>query len=297
MDGGGSMFQIVQVPSGAADLPEQMGTKAKFWFDDSRRLFKEGRPGTGENWAEVIAAELAALLGLPHATYSLAEYEGRRGVVTESFVPSGARLILGNELIGFAARETVSRHTRGQAHTIGRLSSLLNRPQVALPSGWVSPTSFFNAADVMSGYLLLDALIANQDRHEENWGLINSHGAIYLAPTFDHASSLGRNETDQRRIQKLDANHPDHGVLGYARRAKVPIYDGMGPLQSGEAFFAFARSCPDKGAYWLNRLHELDPSSFLALLNRIPVGWITDPARRFAAELLKVNRDRLLDEK
>ncbi|MFA0923909.1 hypothetical protein [Xanthomonas fragariae] len=290
------MFQIVRVPSGAADLPEQMGTKAKFWFDENRRLFKEGRPGTGENWAEVIAAELAALLGLPHAKYSLAEYEERRGVVSESFVPAGARLILGNELIGFAAREIPSRRIRREAHTIGRLGRLLNRPSVALPSGWVSPKPTFNAADVMSGYLLLDALIANQDRHEENWGFINSRGAIYLAPTFDHASSLGRNETDQRRMQKLTANHPDHGVYGYARRAKVPIYYGSGQLHSSEAFFALSRVCPDKGRHWLNRLREIDPNSFAALLGRIPVGWITDPARRFADELLRVNRNRLLDQ-
>lgn len=290
------MFQIVRVPSGAADLPEQMGTKAKFWFDRNRRLFKEGRPGTGENWAEVVAAELADLLGLPHARYSLAEYEERRGVVTESFVPPGARLILGNELIGFAARETINRHTRREAHTIRRLGSLLNLPSIALPAGWDSPRPTFNAADVMSGYLLLDALIANQDRHEENWGFINSRGAIYLAPTFDHASSLGRNETDQRRMQKLAANRPDHGMLGYARRARVPIYDSSGQLESCAAFSALARASPDRGQYWRAQLEQIDSGVFTEVLNRVPAGWITEPARSFAAELLKVNRDRILEK-
>ncbi len=290
------MLEVVRIPSGAADLPEQMGTKAKFWFDDSRRLFKEGRPGTGENWAEVVAAELAGLLGLPHAQYSLAEYEDRRGVVTESFVPLGARLVLGNELIGFAARETAGWHSRREAHTIRRLGFLLNLPRIALPIGWIAPVPSFNAADVMSGYLLLDALIGNQDRHEENWGFINSRGAIYLAPTFDHASSLGRNETDDRRRQKLEANHPDHGIYGYARRAKAPIYDGTDALRPSEAFFALARLCPNLGVHWLAKLRDIDPNSFAILLDRVPAGWITEPARRFAVQLLKVNRDRLLDE-
>ncbi|WP_228135977.1 hypothetical protein [Xanthomonas sp. NCPPB 1128] len=289
-------MEILRIPSGAADLPEQMGTKAKFWFDDSRRLFKEGRPGTGENWAEVVAAEIAALLGLPHARYSLAEYEDRRGVVTDSFVPLGARLVLGNELIMFAGGETVDRHIRRQAHTIRRLGALLNSPMIALPLDWPAPIPSFNAADVMSGYLLLDALIGNQDRHEENWGFINSRGAIYLAPTFDHASSLGRNETDDRREQKLKANNPDHGVYGYARRARAPIYDGTDPLRPSEAFVALARICPNSGSHWLERLSEIDPNRFNALLDSVPSGWITEPARRFAVELLKVNRNRLLEE-
>lgn len=40
-------------------LPEQLGTKEKFWLlrNDQRYLFKIGRPGTGENWAEKIAAD------------------------------------------------------------------------------------------------------------------------------------------------------------------------------------------------------------------------------------------------
>jgi hypothetical protein len=54
---------------------------------------------------------------------------------------------------------------------------------------------------------MLDALIGNTDRHHENWGLVlqgtSDHQDLRLAPTFDHASSLGRNETDERREARL----------------------------------------------------------------------------------------------
>ena len=45
------MYPIVTVPNDASELPEQLGTKFKFWFRDQNRrmLFKQGRPGTGEN--------------------------------------------------------------------------------------------------------------------------------------------------------------------------------------------------------------------------------------------------------
>jgi hypothetical protein len=84
------MYQTVQVPHDAFELPEQVGTKFKFWFRDEHqrlKLYKEGRAGTGENWAEKVCAEICNLLGLPHAQYELAEWRGRRGVVTPSFVP------------------------------------------------------------------------------------------------------------------------------------------------------------------------------------------------------------------
>ena len=58
---------------------EPLGSKAKFWFrvegtPTRLGLFKYARTGTGEPWAELIAAELAWLLGLPHANYDLATY-------------------------------------------------------------------------------------------------------------------------------------------------------------------------------------------------------------------------------
>ncbi len=297
------MFEVVNIPTGAADLPEQIGTKAKFWFDENRRLFKEGRPGTGENWAEVVSAQLAHDLGLPHANYSLALYEDRQGVVTESFAPAGTRLVLGNELIGFSAREIGGgqprreAHTiRRESHTIGRIGALLNRKSVGLPSSWDQPTRELNAADVMCGYLLLDALIGNQDRHEENWGFVVSQEGARLAPTFDHASSLGRNEQDATRLQKLAQKNDTHGVLGYVKRAKTPLYEGLNALRPLEAFWALSRISPDRGQYWIAQLSKIDPASFDDLLSRVPEGWISEPARYFAVEIIKVNRERILRE-
>ena len=55
------MFKIITVPEDAADLPEQLGTKPKFWFQNVQGvdcLFKESRQGTGEDWSEKVAGEL-----------------------------------------------------------------------------------------------------------------------------------------------------------------------------------------------------------------------------------------------
>lgn len=49
---------------------EALGSKYKFWFQHEklgRCLYKQTRANSGEDWAEKIASELCAMLGLPHA--------------------------------------------------------------------------------------------------------------------------------------------------------------------------------------------------------------------------------------
>jgi hypothetical protein len=61
------MFPVFEIPPEAYEFTEQMGTKFKFWYEDplfARTLFKEGRPNTGENWAEKLACEFALMLGM-----------------------------------------------------------------------------------------------------------------------------------------------------------------------------------------------------------------------------------------
>lgn len=64
----------------------------------------------------------------------------------------------------------------------------------------MSPLTAFEA---FTGYLVLDALVANQDRHEENWAVLRplpGGGEVTLAGSYDHGSSLAFNLTDARRI-------------------------------------------------------------------------------------------------
>jgi hypothetical protein len=69
------MFPVIQVDRRQFDAVEQLGTKTKFWYRDAQgvlTLFKAEERGTGEDWAEKIACELAELLGIPHVHYELA---------------------------------------------------------------------------------------------------------------------------------------------------------------------------------------------------------------------------------
>lgn len=271
------MYPIIHVPEGAPEQTEQLGTKQKFWFwgDDQRRwLFKEGRPNTGENWAEKVCCELCAILGIPHSHYELAEWKGRHGVMTPTFVPEGDRLILGNELLAkFVADYAGERRVRANKHTLTRVMAVIHSPTrigvkvplpgsvrtiirptpIEMPLGYVPPAELVTASDVFVSYLMLDALVGNQDRHDENWGLIlTADGRLTLAPTFDHASSLGRNEQDSERIDRLTTRDHGRSIERYVERAKSALYKTMEekPLTTLAAFQDAAKLVPKASSFW-----------------------------------------------
>jgi hypothetical protein len=300
------MYQVVELPDDASDLPEQIGTKRKFWFRDPEGrwwLFKEGRPNTGENWAEKICSELCRLIGIPHAKYEFGVWRGRKGVITPRFVAEDARLVLGNELLAKLVEDYP--HTeryKARQHTLTLVLSIMRRPEIGLPLDCQLPELFTQAAQVFIGYLMLDALVANQDRHHENWGLILSPPSrpglrVTLAPTFDHASSLGRNETDHVRLRRLATSDRGDSVEKFCDRAASAFYPSMKankPLSTLAAFTEAAKSDPAAAAYWLDRLRQTTIADYEGLFQKIPPDLITVPASQFALRMLEINRERLL---
>lgn len=294
-------FPVIRVPDEAGETMEWLGTKPKFWFDANRRLYKEGRPGTGENWAEKVACEICQLLGLPHARYDLALWHQRPGVVTDSFVPPRCRFVAGNELLSklHPGYEAQTRYQRRQ-HTVLAFIALGTGSPIEPPDGYDPPAFFTAAADVMVGYLMLDCLIGNQDRHDENWGLIVCPGTparLFLAPTFDHASSLGRNERDESRRFRLETKDSGASVERYSAKARSAFYghpEATKTMTTLEAFAVGARQRREAARYWLDRLSAIGSGDFEAIFREIPGDWISELAILFALRMLEANKARLL---
>ena len=297
------MFPVISIPDDARESLEQLGTKEKFWLriGDQRHLFKMGRMGTGENWAEKIAAELADLLGLPHASYDLAVWREKMGVLSPRFVPDDGRLILGNELLaaihtGYPQREI--RQVRD--HTLGRIHALLTKLVIGHPPGWASPDRrIVSAYDLFLGYLLLDAWIANQDRHHENWGLISHQQNIYLAPSYDHAASMGQNETDQKRRARLTTLDRGHHISRYVTKARSAIYDSKSskkPLLTLDLFRKATEKSPGAAGIWLDKLRKIRQDAVENCFDQLSEKEITPIGRQFALTMLKLNQRQLLED-
>jgi len=298
-----TMYPIIEIPGDVSSQLEQLGTKAKVWYfgeDKNKILFKEGRPGTGENWAEKVCCEISRLLQIPHADYELAIWDGRQGIITPTFVPADGRLILGNELLAKIHTDyDEARRYQARLHTLRRVMAALDLLQPGYPIGWEAPSEITDAKGVFVGYLLLDALVANQDRHHENWGLVNSQEyGLRLVPTFDHASSLGRNETDEVRFERMHSRDSRRGVEHYCGRAKSGLYKASTDNKPMTTIFAFqeaAKISPIAGRYWLERLRGLNLQELEAIFHRISGAIISEPARLFALKMLEINRSRLIN--
>ena len=290
-------FLIVSVTEGLALAAEPMGGKEKFWYRPEGRnrdwLFKHPRPGTGEHWAEKLAAEIADALHVPHGRVELAQFGDVRGTATVSFLDEHHSLFHGNQALAeiVAAYDTALRF-RQSNHTIDNILTAL---EVFVNCREESSLQF-------SKYIVLDALIGNTDRHHENWALIEgwsepeqdgwSTFSCSLAPSFDHASSLGRELSDRRREQFLKEDR----VGAYSERAVGGIYwavDERGAPSPLQLVRLCAGHYPELILPALRGLNLPDEESLRGIVNRIPADWMSYSAREFAHSLLCYNLNQL----
>jgi len=295
-------YRIIEISDSIPELPEQLGTKEKFWFhlDHTLHLFKIGRPGTGENWSEKAAAELCKLLGLPCASYELAIWKGKQGILTPSMFPRDGHFFHGNEILtDIAPGYPVEKQFGNSDHTLNRIHALLMQEGILPPLGWQPPDKTIQTAfDVFIGYLLLDTWIANQDRHHENWGIITYQKHTYLSPTFDHAVSLGYNLRDCEREERLTTRDKRRRMGHYVTRARSAIYESRKdkkPLHTLDTFVQAAQKRPQAAAVWREQLRAVKQEDCRLIFNAFPDGYISSLEKDFAFSLLRHNRERLLN--
>jgi hypothetical protein len=300
------VFTIIEVPLDAGQMLEPMGTKKKFWYKHEiwgDVLFKEAREGTGEDWSEKIASELCQFLGIPHARYELAIWNDRRGIITPAVTAKGERLVHGNELLIETDPDYASKsaHYRTPAHTVAAISEVLTRRNVAAPEMNSLPSNLQDGLDVFVGYMLLDALIGNSDRHHENWGVIIpslDQGIERLSPTFDHASCLGRNEPEVRLIERLSTRDRGFTVEAYADRCLSAIFGEVNdpkPLSPLEAFRRFSEIRRDAARHWVQQIELVQDGMLRILLESIPQERMSKDAKEFVTRMLIHNRQRLIE--
>lgn len=301
-------FVVRPVDRRTAQSVETIGSKPKFWFVDGDRnvLFKADDRGTGEDWAEVVVCHLCSLIGLPHVHYDLAaEFDGsqylRPGVICANMSPAPMELVHGNELLHALdplypkqSRYRVNRHT---VSAVCDALATLTRPADEWMSG--VPNGISTALDVFIGYVMLDAWVANQDRHHENWGAIRDKESLRLAPSFDHGASLARNLTDRDREERLRTKDKNRTVAAFAAKGRGALYGterDARPLGLSDCFSAVSIKSAAASKAWLDQLVSVQFDSIQDIVNRVPEDRMSKICKEFTLELLSANRKRLLSQ-
>jgi hypothetical protein len=286
---------------------ETLGSKPKFWFrEGSRRLlFKADDRGTGEDWAEIVACHLCGLIGLPHVEYELASEcdagrSVRPGVVCENMANKPTVLVLGNELLlAIDADYPKEQRFKVRPYTVNVVADVLSQ-LAAPPAAWLAdlPAGVESALDVFVAYVMLDAWIANQDRHHENWGALWDGLVFRLAPTFDHGAAMARNLLDQECHDRLATKDQNRTIVAFAARGRSAFYGepaAQRPLKLCDAFLAFAQLAPGAARAWLARLATVNQDAVWSILERVPANRMSEICKQFTQKLLMINQQRLLE--
>lgn len=236
-------------------------------------------------------------MGICAATVELAEYEGRHGCASLMFVDSarGEVLYHGNEILaGQVLGYDPAKRFRQSDHTLENIRAAICRL-------FPEPEMRDEVLTTLASYLVLDALIGNTDRHHENWGLLLRHsvegdarisGVLSVAPSFDHASSLGRELRDEKRFNILRSA----GVAPYVRKGRGAMFfasedaHGANPLRLVE--FGANRF----GEYFLpgmQCLRRFIISDLDDVVDRVPVEHMTVAAKAFTKAFLAYTYESL----
>lgn len=158
-----------------------------------------------------------------------------------------------------------------------------------------------SAIGAFAGYLVMDAWVANQDRHDRNWAVLeraDEPGPRHLAASFDHTSSLGFNLADSARLRLLGT---PQGVRLWSERGRAlqfehdPAAKSRTSTLSDVAHRALRLAGGDVERLWLDRLSSLSTGDITDVVSR--VAGLSDVAPTFILMLLETNRRRLLDDR
>ena len=302
----GERYNEVDVTGWQVLGDESLGTKPKRWLRDpvsgNHWLMKDAtyshrsdgtRYRKGDDWSERIANGVAERLGLPAAVTELAitriGNDPVYGVISQSILAppidddthSEEELVDGNELLP----DPVVKGRR-EGYTVEAVhQALIGVSPPAVAEGGLS------AWDVFVGYLILDAVVGNTDRHEENWAVIERTSDRRLAPTFDHASCLGFQLDDDQRHRRLSTNDSGYTPEAWADRAGSTFHGSPHPVTA--AMGAMTISDTNIGRPWLSRCEDVD--SLVEPVWMAPQHRMSTPAREFAERVLRRNCHRLLE--
>ena len=162
------------------------GNLQKRWniIDGKRCLLKSGSsPYSQQPFNEVIATIIMKRLGIDHVPYTVTWLDDKPYSVCEDFVTKDTELIGAWRVLQLRPK---ANHENEYMHYVGLCKEL--------------GVDIISALDRM---IVLDYIIANEDRHFNNFGLLrdaNSLEWIGAAPIFDSGTSLWYNKSASRFI-------------------------------------------------------------------------------------------------
>ncbi|RLP94397.1 hypothetical protein EAD89_04105 [Micromonospora sp. BL4] len=301
------MFETWDVSRWSLIRQETIGADEKYWLADPNDrqawLFKAnnthrnaaGEWSQREDFAEKVGGELASAMGIPCARIELARRDDESGCVSLNLCPEGWELQTGAVVLDGLLEDYEPGYMGNKArpgHSLENICQALDGygppPGAAVPAG-------FEAFDVFVGYVVFDAVVANRDRHDENWAVMRpppDGSRATLAGSFDHARALGSTLREAKMSALLQG-----GVSNWCEKGTAWRFEHdpelTCPTLVQVASSALRMVAPAVREYWLESVADITEATVVGLTSRIPDMSVV--VSTFIEQVVMTNRRRVLD--
>jgi hypothetical protein len=280
--GGKNIYNIIDASLWSVNYAAQAsGTRVKKWLIEPETnqlvLAKWPKIDTGEIYAEKVSSEIGRYINIPVMRAEIGILEGRFVVLAFNFLNTGEILLEGGDFFEEYDRER-QRNRLPPNYTFQRIKAILE------------PESLISQFVDM---LLLDCLIFNSDRHQDNWGICRKDGESRLAPVYDNGSSLGWNLTDHY----LERMYNDPRQLeAFIQRASTHIGNNESPgCRHFELMQHLKQEQSGLFSGSLEKIEVLNEQSFQDIINDIPGELMSDLRKNIIIQVLLRRRNLMLE--
>lgn len=153
--------------------------------------------------------------------------------------------------------------------------------------------SYFELETAFVSIPVFDALIGNQDRHCDNWGIIRAKGQYVLAPIYDNGASLGFNLKQERLTKMLKDDrmfqaftNRSYSLIGIQNKQKPKHIELLFELKKN-----YSREIQDV----ISRFTILNKTNIQNILDDIPDSIMNEVYKEWVLKLLLYRRDWLIN--
>ena len=232
-----------------------------------------------EACSEKMAYEIAKVLGYKCAKIELAkDTENNIGVLNYLF--SDREKSPHTDIVTYLNKEG---NERSEYYTVSNIKKTLDEIDNSLFQGFIR-------------IMVFDALIGEQDRHEENWGITEKNGKYSISPLYDNGDSLLREFKNKDMLKNFQ--NGERNFDAYINRSKTLIYkeDKKKRYKHFELIDFLNKNYHEIVKTEIDNLNKLADNDIDLIVNRIPSELLTNGQKEYIICYLRKRRDILLNK-